>query len=237
VVVRDEWLSYAWKLKALNKACGFLADDSRTADIASVLRIPGTLNHKFTPPRPVTLEYASDDYIERTIMLDAIADAHNRLCDTSATKPSGHRSLATCMATTAGNAHAKIYGPPDLERLSSALVVLDPDCDEETWKLRRLAPLAEAARNYPELEVELYELARSWSSGELHGNASMKWINRGGNGKTGEEFFDDVWWRFRNGTYSGVPITLGTVYYDAKRAGWDPDDDFKIITTAAAEDE
>jgi hypothetical protein len=63
VVVRDEWLSYAWKLKALNKACGFLADDSRTADIASVLRIPGTLNHKFTPPRPVTLEYASDDYI------------------------------------------------------------------------------------------------------------------------------------------------------------------------------
>jgi hypothetical protein len=236
-IPRNTWQAHAKKLKALNKACGFLADDSRTTDIASVLRIPGTFNHKYTPSRPVTLHYASEEHIEHKVMLDAIADAHARLCDTSAAKPSGHRSLATCMATTAGNAHAGIYGPPDLERLSSALVMLDPDCDEETWKLRRLAPLAEAARTNPEMEVELYGLARSWSSGELRGNASMKWISPGGNGLTGEQVFDSVWLRFLTSNYPGVPTTLGTIYYDAIHAGWDPDDQFKAFTAAAAEDE
>ena len=61
VIPRDTWQSHAKKLKDLTKTCEFLADDSRTADIASVLRVPGTLNHKFSPPRPVVLNYGADD--------------------------------------------------------------------------------------------------------------------------------------------------------------------------------
>jgi hypothetical protein len=227
MVPRDTWRSHAVKLKALTKACGFLSDDSRTADIASVLRVPGTLNHKYTPPRPVTLEYEADEFIERSVMLDAIAGAHNRLCGA---KPPCHSP--TTKTTTNASADAFNFGPPELERLSSALATLDPDCDEETWKLKRLAPLALEAHNHPDLSPALYELARSWSSGELRGKASNAWTTPGGNGLTGEEAFDKVWQRFLKDEYTGIPTTLGTIYHDAKQVGWDTEEQFQNIDVA-----
>ena len=48
------WLSLASKLKRDTRACGLFADASRTADIASILRPPGTFNWKLPDtPRPV----------------------------------------------------------------------------------------------------------------------------------------------------------------------------------------
>ena len=135
---RETWQSHARQLKALTKARGLLADDSRTADIASVLRVPGTLNHKYSPPRPVTLEYEAAEPIEQSVMLDAIAEAHSRICNTAVTPPHDHRPSPDKL-------DASQSLPPDLKRLTSALVLLDPDCDEQTWKLRRMAPLAQAA--------------------------------------------------------------------------------------------
>jgi len=233
LVTRDTWQSYAKKLKAVAKACGFLVDPSRTADIASVLRVPGTLNHKFSPPRTVSMEYASDELIEWQDLSDAIDHAHDRLCDVVSTKKNSRSSSAATSKTT-GN--ADVYGPPELDKLASALTRLDPDCDEETWKLRRIAPLADAARNYPDYAGDLYELAWSWSSGELSGTASTAWKTPGGNGLTGEEVFDDVWLRFLEGRYIGAPVTLGTIYYDARQVGCDPEDQFKIINVAAEGD-
>ena len=54
-IEREQWQATARQLKALTKAHGFLADDSRTADIASVLRVPGTMNYKTNPPKEVVL--------------------------------------------------------------------------------------------------------------------------------------------------------------------------------------
>ena len=70
---------------------------------------------------------------------------------------------------------AASYGPPDLERLASALAWLTPDCDELTWKMYRLAPLARIAIEHPQLAAEVYALAKRWSSGELGGQPSKKW--------------------------------------------------------------
>lgn len=50
----ETWLPVAEKLKALTKAQGFKADQTRTADAASVLRVPGTRNYKGEEPKPVT---------------------------------------------------------------------------------------------------------------------------------------------------------------------------------------
>lgn len=50
-----QWKTMASGLRALCLAHGFKADHSRTTDEASVLRTPGTLNHKFTPPAPVQI--------------------------------------------------------------------------------------------------------------------------------------------------------------------------------------
>lgn len=47
----EKWKNYADKLKALTHHHELLADDNRTADIASVLRVPGTRNFK-DPSKP-----------------------------------------------------------------------------------------------------------------------------------------------------------------------------------------
>jgi P4 family phage/plasmid primase-like protien len=51
----DEWRSYADGLKALLLREGVKCDTGLTTDAARILRVPGTLNHKYDPPRPVEL--------------------------------------------------------------------------------------------------------------------------------------------------------------------------------------
>ena len=74
-IKREDWLKHAVKLKAIFKACGLLADPSRTADIASVLRVPGTMNYKYDTPRPVRLLVA-EAVVGRDELLRCIDDVH-----------------------------------------------------------------------------------------------------------------------------------------------------------------
>lgn len=50
-----EWKPLAQALQNVTQKVGFLVDGSCTIDSARVLRIPDTLNHKHTPPKPVTM--------------------------------------------------------------------------------------------------------------------------------------------------------------------------------------
>ena len=52
-----EWRPVAEAFKAMAKELGFRIDMTVTADAARVLRPPGTLNHKYDPPRPVLLKF------------------------------------------------------------------------------------------------------------------------------------------------------------------------------------
>ena len=123
VVDRTTWQAYAAKLKAITKVLGLLADDSRTSDITSVLRVPGTLNYKYDPPRPVTLLEASDKYIEKTSMLDAIDSAHNKFCSVTAPQvPCIHSSHTR--PDSNGN---------HLDKVEALLNYVDPDCEYQAW--------------------------------------------------------------------------------------------------------
>lgn len=51
----EEWKPVAERLKYLCEEHEFYADPARTADIASILRVPETLNFKAAPPKPVTI--------------------------------------------------------------------------------------------------------------------------------------------------------------------------------------
>ena len=51
----DLWLSYAQGLKNLAIEHGLKCDAGLTTDAARILRIPGTLNYKYDPPKPVTM--------------------------------------------------------------------------------------------------------------------------------------------------------------------------------------
>ena len=52
---RTEWQSIAGKLKAATKQHKFPMDPVVVANAAQILRVPGTHNHKDTPPSPVTV--------------------------------------------------------------------------------------------------------------------------------------------------------------------------------------
>ncbi len=214
---RDLWQTYATKLKGLMKAHGFLADPSRTADIASVLRVHGTLNQKYEPPKSVTLEFAAEAYLPLAEMLDALDAAFVDVKEEVKTPEPTHKADPV---TPMPISDTSLTDPPNLHHLKSALKSLDPDCDERTWKFHRLAPLAYLVREFPELGDTLRALAIAWSSGELRGVPSTKWHTPGSNGLTGAQFFDRVWKRFLTDNYQGKRVTVGTIFFHAEKAGW-----------------
>lgn len=218
-VTREMWQECAKKIKALTHALGLHADDTRTADIASVLRIPGTKNYKYAPPRDVVLIHANDQYIERGVMLSAIESAHARYCGGRVELLAGVSSTPsapTCPVTV----NDVEIEPPNLLQLASALKSLDPDCDEKTWKFHRIAPMAYAARYLSEVSDRLYQMTRDWSSGDLRGVPSKKWNTSGDSGFSGKQLFDRVWRRFLTDNYTGKRVSLGTIYFHAKEEGW-----------------
>lgn len=138
-----------------------------------------------------------------------ITTAGQQLAHTTATTPSVNPDRPKSWA-------------PDLHRLASALSVLDPDCDEYTWKFKRLAPMANTAKAFPEYSEALYRLAIAWSRGDLQNAGSRAWVTPGSNGKSGKQIFNSVWGRFLNNTFTGRPSTIGTIYHEAKAQGWVP---------------
>ena len=219
VTDRETWQMYAGKLKTITKALGFLADDSRTSDIASVLRIPGTLNFKYEPPKPVTQLQGIDTFISQVLMLAAIESAFSKLRPT----PVGILRAPTPKTHLASTSTEDVssYGPPDLEKLTSALTILDPDCDDFTWKFHRIAILAGLAHDHPELHDQMHTLAKEWSSGKLSRKPCAAWTTPGNsNGRTGDEVFDETWVRFFNNPQKERRATVGTIYFHAKEAGW-----------------
>jgi hypothetical protein len=58
----DDWRPYADGLKALLLREGVKCDTGLTTDAARILRVPGTLNHKYSPPRPVELLHCGSPY-------------------------------------------------------------------------------------------------------------------------------------------------------------------------------
>ena len=213
----DTWQQHAGKLKAIAKKMGFLADPTRTADAASVLRIPGTLNYKYDPPRPVTLAYSSQQYIVQASMLQAIDAAFAKISEVKVEAVAGSVEQVPVTVTVAPSKE----GLPDLIMLASALKQLTPDCDDYTWKFHRLAPLARVAREQPALAQAVYALAKAWSSGELGGNPSKAWVTPGAtDGLTGAVAFEVQWKRFLQPNPSGKQTSVGTIYHHAKEVGW-----------------
>lgn len=208
------WKVLAQKFKALTQRLGFLSDPSRTADLASVLRMPNTLNHKYTPPKPVTLVEASDVLIEPEAMRLAIEAMHSQVC--GAPDPAAFASGPSTQGTV------RVSNlPVDIAALRSALAALNPDCEDGEWKLHRLAPLARAAREHPDQANDLKQAAIDFSSGALCGRPSSKWSKPStARGRSGSEIFEQQWLRFLAAEPTGALTTIATIFKDASAAGW-----------------
>lgn len=202
LINREDWRNFAGKFKKLTKFHGFLVDPSRTADIASVLRAPGTYNYKYSPPRLVVLTYASDKYIERDVMLTAIESAHERLCitDPVASKPNDTHRENVGTATT--DMHETSH---NIENVKSALAAINPDCEREMWFK---ASCALHSLNWDCGEL----LARAWSKGD-YWTATNQTAS-----KYDAQAFDIMWKSIK----SDAGISIGTLFHFAKEAGWAP---------------
>ena len=60
-ITRKEWVNTAKRLKVVCNEEGLEADPARTADAASILRMPDTFNHKAEPPLPVAVMVMGDE--------------------------------------------------------------------------------------------------------------------------------------------------------------------------------
>jgi hypothetical protein len=195
------------------------------------LRMPGTLNFKSNEPKPVTLRHSSDHFLNQEKVLSAIDSAYQKLEKTRVQLPS-HEASTVANTSSNDTSCAAENDSLQMDKLASALSVLDPDCEESIWSLRRIAPMVREAKKHPEYAEQLYQLCRDWSSGKLRGVLSHKWVTPGGNGVAGEDYFDKVWHRFLKSNYAGRPTTIHSIYFDASNAGWiTPEEQFEIITT------
>jgi hypothetical protein len=209
IVTREIWQVIATKLKALTKASGLLADDTRTADIASVLRIPGTLNNKYSPPRFVTLQYAADEFIEQSLMLNAITNAHNRLCAVP---------VVTNQEKHLPSMPKRPRAPSmiNVKKINALIQFLDPDCARQEW-------IAIGMATY-------YESKGSEDGFQVWNNWSIK-----GYKYTTELQLRSQWRSFKLDL--PTPITLGTIIKMVKDAGYDwrqicsdAEGEFEILT-------
>lgn len=69
----EEWLHCARLLKAATERHGLLADKTRTADLASILRPAGTFNRKKETPAPVYVEYDDCEPIDIEALAELLA--------------------------------------------------------------------------------------------------------------------------------------------------------------------
>jgi hypothetical protein len=166
-------------------------------DLSRIMRVPGTLNHKYDPPRPVTaLEYApARRYaLEDFEALLPPSESPRRIV----LPPVGGHSLGRA---TGG----RRAGPPAIEELREMLRFIDPLLPYEEWV--RVAMAVHDA--YPGRDG--WALVDEWSTAarERHGcNGTLR--------KQPEK-----WGQFRQPGRAGN-VGIGTLVYLAQLHGWRP---------------
>lgn len=186
----EEWRAYSRVWKALAAKYGLRADPSRTADIASVLRVPGTTNWKDPAnPKLVRLKYLSG--VTEWAGLKAVLDKAS--CETAA--DAAQSNLGDLTDGLTKDYPPMPETPEHVERVRSMLAAIPADCGRGEW---RNVVWAVQATGWGCAT----QLAREWSM-----SAAEKYDD-------GE--FDKVVASF---TPSGG-VGFGTLVHHAKRHGW-----------------
>ena len=125
-VSREDWRAYGALLKALTKKHGLLADPSRTSDIASVLRVPGTRNMKdLANPKPVTIKH----------MTGAISVAQFKAALEAASGGGDAKPNNTALTGGLVKCYPPMPDTPDnVAQVRAMLTAIPADCDREAWR-------------------------------------------------------------------------------------------------------
>lgn len=119
------WNETANKLKSLTNSLSFLVDNSRTTDIASVLRPVGTHNRKVgRDVKVVELKHASE-----VIAWDSFRSLINLAYKKYCMGPKKHKSNTSTLIFS-----KESETQLNIERIKSALSYIDPNCDRQLWR-------------------------------------------------------------------------------------------------------
>jgi putative DNA primase/helicase len=196
VIPASKWRDAGHKLKRLTEQHSLLADPSRTADIASVLRVPGTTNFKDrNNPKPVEIVRAG-----RAVELDAF------MAGLSAASPvqTGGMAQATAWSNLESNLTRE---PPSREHFRSALFALPDDLPYDEWRDMIWAGLASGV---PDAE----DILREWSQ------RSAWWNKADDKGLTGKQHFAQIAASFDPSRANAKGV--GSLFRHAKQHGWTP---------------
>jgi hypothetical protein len=170
----------------------FVRGDKAAKDIARVLRVPGTLNYKYSPPRPVT--FVEQNY-SRTYTLDALRAMLPAVAPRTARTPKPAAPACQADALPPGVAQPAI-DLMDASKAAAALARLSTerrdDYEGEGWINVGMALKGLGAIGY--------ELWRAWSASSPKynvGDCERKWPT------------------FRVGTPGSTDITLASLYWYA----------------------
>jgi hypothetical protein len=152
-ITKEQWQPVAKLLKDLTQcsAIRLLADDSRTSDIASILRPIGTHNYKPERNCAVVTQRIDGEPIDFGLFSQIISKAHHTHC-VGVTRP--RTGIQMGMAQTAPGPET----PENIARVKSALAAINPDCEYPLWRDTCFAVHAFGWSCSK-------ELARSWSKG------------------------------------------------------------------------
>lgn len=203
---RSTFKALGEKLKVVAAHEGLRADPSRTADLASVLRPPGTLNRKHSPAREVRCKSSGRRYAADQLR-DALNDLERDQMQQALTEIDGVVSNVIPLPAAASNVRARVVNaeascpspaetPENIARVKSALAMVSADCSYERWRNAIWALKSTGWACAP-------QLAREWSE------SAPK--------------------RFDEGAFNKIMasdgerpdgIGIGTLFYLARQAGW-----------------
>jgi hypothetical protein len=154
-ISKEQWKPVANQLKALTQcpSIRLIADDSRTSDIASILRPIGTHNYKRERNGAVVTQKIAGVVTDFDQFSLIISKAHETHCNCT-TQPSRGIQLGTLQSAPDPET------PENIARVKSALASINPDCDRNLW---RDICFSIHALGWSCSE----ELARNWSKGEF----------------------------------------------------------------------
>lgn len=167
-VDRATWEGATGRLKQVCQRLGFLADPSRTTDVASVLRLPGSVNRKDPAnPRLVKVKYQGKP-VSLEAFDAAVCAALARMDEEKpheVQEPPEGIGAPPAWAKASGGTGNIVEAAPQrrqhtIEEAEEVLAFIDPGCDRATW-FKVLAALVH------EFGESARALAHRWSGGQL----------------------------------------------------------------------
>jgi putative DNA primase/helicase len=207
IIDKTAWQSCAKALKAVCMGMGLKIDATVTADAARIMRVPESLNLKLPEsPRPVLIMEPGPEEDFVPIEFNAF---HQRLTVLQAALPVTQLSQANNFADSGLFNHF----PQQVDAATKAPAV-EPETPEKVQAAMAALSAIDADITYPDwFRILCAVKSTGWKCAQT---IAQEWSANGS--KYEQATFEKQWAEIK--TYGGV--TLGTLFYEAKEAGWQP---------------